>query len=293
MIVSSEDIRWGTTLRLLARDSGSRQDLQQLLTTHADRLERLVSRFRSDSEISAVNRQPGQWVEVSWDFVTVLTAALLVAAETDGLVDPTLGQHVDAAGYRNWRGDGSPTPPQPSITGQWSGVEIRPGRTQARVRIPPAAQLDLGAIAKAWLADRLAESLWQRGVAALADLGGDIRAIGTDPEWILGAADGTVPFTVSNAGLATSGTDRRTWQDQTGQLRHHIIDPRTGTSAVTPWRRVSVLAATAVAANAVSTAAIILGDEAPRWIADRGIDALLVSDHHCLPVGRWPSTEVA
>ena len=290
---------WRTTLRLLVRADIDPAHLQRFLLDEAARLEESVSRFRDDSELSAVNRRPGQWVEVSWYFVSVLTAAIEAAEATDGLVDPALGGHVDAAGYRTWRADGASTPEWPGIPhGLWQGIEIEPGSGAAWVRIPPGAQLDLGAIAKAWLADRLAEQLWRTGHPALADIGGDIRAIGADPQWVLdvdtgGVRTGSVPFAVPDAGLATSGTDRRQWRGAGGRRRHHIIDPRTGDSAVTPWRTASVLAATAQQANAASTAAVILGEQAPSWLASLGVDGLLVSDEGAVAVGRWPIAEVA
>ena len=290
---------WRTTLRLLVRADVQPAALQRFLVDEAAQLEESVSRFREDSELRAVNRQPGKWVEVSWYFIAALTAAIDAAEATDGLVDPALGGQVDAAGYRTWRGDGEPAPPWPGVPdGLWRGIEIEPGSGAARVRIPPGAQLDLGAIAKAWLADRLAESLWRQGLPVLADMGGDIRAIGSDPQWVLdvetpGIVGQSVPFGVPDAGLATSGTDRRQWCTASGQQRHHIIDPRTGDSALTPWRTVSVLAATATQANTASTAAVILGDSASAWLASLGLDALLVAAEGVTPVGRWPMSEVA
>ena len=101
MITVSMDT-WRTHLSLSVRDNdrpGLQHNLHRLLTTEVARLDALASRFREDSELSAVNRGAGEWVDVSWRFVTVLTACLDAARATGGLVDPSLGQAIKAAGY--------------------------------------------------------------------------------------------------------------------------------------------------------------------------------------------------
>ena len=79
-----------------------------------------------------------------------------------------------------------------------------------------------------------------------------------------------------------------------GPDAHHIIDPRTGRPAVSPWRTVSVAAATCVDANVASTAAIVLGDAAPAWLAERGLPARLVDrDGGAHAVAGWPQERAA
>jgi thiamine biosynthesis lipoprotein len=69
----------------------------------------------------------------------------------------------------------------------------------------------------------------------------------------------------------------------------HIIDPATGEPVESPWRTVTVAARSCVAANTASTAAIVLGDDAPRWLAARGLPARLVAlDGGVVRVGGWP-----
>ena len=89
-------------------------------------------------------------------------------------------------------------------------------------------------------------------------------------------------------GVATSGRDYRKWR-QDGVWKHHIIDPRTGTPAVTPWRTVSVAAASCVDANTASTAAVVLGEAAPEWLAARRLPARLVREAgQVVRVAGWP-----
>jgi thiamine biosynthesis lipoprotein len=94
-------------------------------------------------------------------------------------------------------------------------------------------------------------------------------------------------------GLATSGVTARRWK-RGGQILHHIIDPMTSLPAATPWRVVTVAAATCVDANIASTAAVILGEDAPAWLQDRGFNARLVRDDgSVLRVGGWPAEQSA
>jgi thiamine biosynthesis lipoprotein len=87
---------------------------------------------------------------------------------------------------------------------------------------------------------------------------------------------------LEDAGLATSGTGHRAWAGG-----HHIIDPRTGQPAHTPWDSVSVLAGTAAGANTASTACMVLGAEGPRWLAEMGLDGWFVGPRAEQLVGRW------
>jgi len=100
-------------------------------------------------------------------------------------------------------------------------------------------------------------------------------------------SDGPV-VSISTGGLATSSTRVRRWNTTDGE-RHHIIDPRTGRAASGSWRTVSVTGASCVDANTASTAAIILGAAAPRWLEQRGHPARLVAeDGSVVCVGGWP-----
>ena len=93
----------------------------------------------------------------------------------------------------------------------------------------------------------------------------------------------------TDTGLATSSTRRRRWW-RAGTAHHHIVDPRTGASAEPVWRSVSVAADSCLAANSVSTAAIVRGRRAPAWISALGVPARLVdADGHERTIGGWPS----
>ena len=293
---------WRTSLTVTARsdDPGAPCYLDHTLRSEVLRLDSAANRFSDRSEITTVNRSAGAWSDVSWHFVDVLTAALDAAVESDGLVDPCQGRVVDGHGYRHWR-DGTAVPPSPPgrvSRDAWRSVEIRPAGSHARVRIPPEVQMDLGAIGKAWLADRLARiAAADLDCDVIADMGGDLRIIGAKEPWVIAADpdhDDHPPqnLEVTDCGLATSGTGRRTWTGASGQRVSHIIDPRSGMPAELVFHTASVLAVNARGANTAATTAVILGDAATPWLQARGLDAWLVgTDGTETRVGRWPGRE--
>jgi thiamine biosynthesis lipoprotein len=168
--------------------------------------------------------------------------------------------------------------------------------------MPAGVQLDLGATAKAWAADRSAARIAaQLGCGVLVSLGGDIAVAGLAPDggWRIRVQDVTGspddppdgPYAlvaICDGGLATSSTAARRWQ-RGGDVLHHILDPRTGLPAEPVWRTVSVAAGTCADANAASTAAVIRGRRALGWLAGLGLPARLVDTTGVVfTVAGWP-----
>jgi thiamine biosynthesis lipoprotein len=168
--------------------------------------------------------------------------------------------------------------------------------------VPAGVELDLGATAKAFAADQgAARAAAVVGGGILVSLGGDVAVAGTAPEsgWPVlvtddHAAGPDAPgetIGIATGGLATSSTTVRRWR-RGDEVLHHIIDPAVGRPAATCWRTVSVAAASCVDANIASTASIIRGESAPRWLAERGLAARLVRvDGEVVRVGGWPAPE--
>ncbi len=93
---------------------------------------------------------------------------------------------------------------------------------------------------------------------------------------------------ILTGGLATSGVTVRAWR-RGGTELHHIVDPRKGAPAPVVWRTVSVAAANCIDANIASTAAIVLGHEAPAWLAERALPSRLVAANGAVTrVAGWP-----
>ncbi|MGZ4310379.1 MAG: FAD:protein FMN transferase, partial [Gaiellaceae bacterium] len=98
---------------------------------------------------------------------------------------------------------------------------------------------------------------------------------------------------IAEGGLATSGTAVRRWRTEQG-IAHHVIDPRTGRPAGTPWRTVTVAAGSCLIANTASTAALVLGDAAPGWLEEQRLPARLVRESGAPSLtGGWPSEAAA
>jgi thiamine biosynthesis lipoprotein len=177
----------------------------------------------------------------------------------------------------------------------WETVDL--DEAGATVRVPAGVELDLGATAKALACDRAARAAAAVAGGVLVALGGDIAVDGPPPEggWSIRIADdhaasldGPGPtVAIESGGLATSSTTVRRWRSGAAEL-HHLVDPRTGQPAESPWRTVSVAARSCVDANVASTASFLL-DDAPGWLDAHGLPARLVSlAGSCAVVAGWP-----
>ena len=298
----------GCLVRLVVSDPSDLPVARSVLSGELVAIDLACSRFRSDSELSRVNAAAGRPVEISPLFAEALRVALDAAASTDGDVDPTVGAAMEAIGYdRDFA----------YVAGQASGLQLEvapvPGRstvhldmTAMTVTVPPGVHLDLGATAKAFIVDRAARRIEDaiNGRGALVAVGGDLATSGIAPEdgWSVRAQDVTSPVdstphgphqlvALFAGGLATSSTTARRWL-RGDQLIHHIIDPRRGLPAASPWRTVTVAAPTCVQANIASTASIVRGRPALSWLRRLGVAARLVdSTGQVTTVGSWPDPD--
>ena len=293
----------GCAVRLAVTDPAALTDARQALTRWLARVDYACSRFRDDSEITALDHSGGRETPISDVLSEAIAAALRGAELTDGDVDPTVGSALAGLGYdRDFtlvEHDGSPVKLVVRPVPGWRRIAF--DAEQRTLAVPSGIQLDLGATAKAWAADRAAGDLAaESGCGVLVGLGGDVAVAGPAPEdgWSVRVQDRTedpdpdAPHTsvlIRDGGLATSGTGARRWT-RGGRTLHHIIDPHTGLSARTPWRTVSVTAAGCLDANIASTAAVIRGTRAPAWLAECDLDArLLAEDGTVCTIGRWPA----
>ncbi len=264
------------------------------------------SRFRDDSELSAVNAAGGTPVEVGPVLLEAVTAALRAARLTGGDVDPTVGQALISLGYdRDFElvagggGDrgGASSRVLGSVPG-WRTVAVDPDRST--VRVAPGVVLDLGATAKALAADHAATAAnAATGCGVLVSFGGDLAIAGAAPTdgWRIRVTDDhrsgfDAPgqwISLSSGGLATSSTAVRRWRTASGTA-HHLVDPVTGRSADSVWRTVSVCAGKCLDANIASTASIIRGETAPAWLEEQRLPSRLVgTDGVARHVAGWPS----
>jgi thiamine biosynthesis lipoprotein len=209
-----------------------------------------LTRFSPTSELSRFNAAAGQWAGVSPLLEALLRECLRAHELSRGLVNAAVLPALLAAGYTRTFKEG-PTAVTASVVPPALAevLEVRPG--SARLR--QGASIDLGGIAKGWLADRLAAEL---GPNSLVNLCGDLFARGggeTGDGWPVGMGGKTV--LLLDMGAATSGTRKRTW----GPDLHHLIDPRTGLPSRSDLAEASVIARSGADAEIFAKTALILG----------------------------------
>jgi thiamine biosynthesis lipoprotein len=234
--------------------------------------EQCLSRFRLDSELSILNRSADRPVKVSNTLWEVYELALWADHFTGGLVRPTVGAAIIHAGYdRSFEllpaeNIHISLPPEQALD---PAAVILADEETRTICLPASIQLDLGGVAKGWAAHKAMQRLSPAG-PALVDAGGDIAVSSSLPHgepWQVAVTD---PFDserellrlhVGAGGVATSGKDRRRWR-QNGQLRHHIIDPRTGLPAESDILRATIVAPSLMEAEAAAKVCVILGSQA-------------------------------
>jgi thiamine biosynthesis lipoprotein len=237
--------------------STERAAVEQLFR-HRDRT---FSRFIADSELNRVNTARGRPTLVSTLFAATLEIALEAAAETDGLVDPTLGAAIESAGYTS---DFAKLVADPRPAGPAYGPQ--PVDLVGRiVRLPESAVLDLNGVVKSLAVD---DALALLSGEASVSAGGDLAARGP----LTVALPGGEAVELRKGALATSGRTKRRWI-RAGEVQHHLIDPRTGRPSRSPWTEVTACGATCVAADVAAKAGFLLGDDGPTWLEARGIPA--------------------
>ena len=295
---------FGSTAVVAVSDPDALAPAREAVEDVVARFDAACSRFRDDSELIALNAASGAPVEVSPLLLEAVEASLRAARITDGDVDPTVGEALIALGYdRDFEAigaSGAPATATVSIASVPGWQTVTVDRAAGTVTTARGVVLDLGATAKALAADHAAAAASARfegGV--LVSLGGDISTAGPPPEggWTIRVtddhrADHTAPgqwITIWAGGLATSSTTVRRWETDSGSA-HHLLDPATGRPAVSPWRTVSVTAATCLDANIATTAAIVRGERAPEWLESLRLPARLVrAEGGVTYVAGWPA----
>ncbi len=296
---------WGTSAVLGVTHPDALDAARAILDERLSVTEQAASRFRPGTEILALNERSGEGpIVVSAALFDLVIHAIAAAEMTDGACDPTVADSLLALGYdRDFDeldsvtaplSDTAHVAPAPGV----AGIVVDP--LSSTVDLPLGVHLDLGATAKARTADLAATAISEQlGVGALVDLGGDLRIAGEPPQggWHIGIADeartGDIDevhevFMMSGGAVASSSNAVRHWRRGDSEL-HHVIDPATGWPAEAVFRLATVAAPTCVEANALSTAALVWGEDALFELPQRSMAARLVRvDGSVERVGGWP-----
>ena len=255
----------------------------------ADRLDRLLSVYHEDSEISRINRLARQKVSVSGEVLELIKAAVFYGAKTAGGFDVTVGPLINlwnAAAVQN-------TPPTAegisdtlALTGPGiMGIDADAGQVWLEKK---GAFINLGGIGKGYAIDRVSAILERRGIdSALVNFGGNIRALGSPPGesgWIVAIPDPEDPessideIVISNGAVSTSADYERGFKIG-GEPFSHIIDPVTG-RPVTGRLNITVIADSATAADALSTGLYPLSMQRARSISlESGTSVMILSEN--------------
>lgn len=246
-----------------------------------------MSHWDADSDLGRFNRAPaGSWHSLPAAFCEVLGFALEVSRASGGAYDPAAGALVNGWGFGPVLRFDQPgfVAPQPERIGalRSAGGAIELDATGRRARQPGGVLLDLAAVAKGYGVDRLARYLNGQGIRHyLVEVGGELRGAGVKPDgqpWWVGLEQvgdaqathqpGPMVLALHDLSVATSGDYRRYFRH--GKRRYsHTIDPRTGAPIDNDIASVTVLHAQCMAADAWSTALMVLGVEAGLALAER------------------------
>lgn len=265
---------------------GSEPGMIDAANTELDRLERLWSRFLPDSDISRMNSAEGAPTRVDALTIGLLEAMRSASAETNGDFDPTLLPALVEAGYRVslvHHDQSTLLPSSARAGGQLSTI-----RTEGSVvTVPLGLTIDAGGIAKGHAAGLVCARLREAGAdGAMVEIAGDIVVFGEAPDevaWRLGVED---PFDtahhldvirLSDGAVATSSRLKRRWT-ASGAQHHHLIDPRTGHSAVSATVAATVIADSGARAETLAKVAFLRDvRDTLDWLPSRGAAGLIVT----------------
>jgi thiamine biosynthesis lipoprotein len=267
------------------------KEIQKLIESRLAEIDRQMSTYRKDSEISRFNSaQSTNWFPISNDFAFVVAEAQHISKLTRGAFDVTVDPLVRLWGF-------GPERRTSFIPGPASIVEARRkvGYLQLQFRTEPPAirkdlpelSMDLSAIAKGYAVDAVGSKLESLGFTNyLAEIGGELKALGhgsSGAGWrvAIESPDESRPgiqrvLQLHNQSLATSG-DYRNYFIANGRRFAHIIDPRTGEPPPSPPASVSVISDTTARADALATGLEVLGvDEGYRLAIEHKLAVLFV-----------------
>ena len=236
-----------------------------------ERYENLFSRTIPTSDISRINSAQGKAVAVAPETAQLITRALTYCEKSGGVFDVTAGCLT-----RLWDFHQGIAPEKQALRQavqhvDWRTVDVFQENGIWYVQLAdPDAALDVGGIAKGWIADELGKYLQREGFANfLINLGGNVLARGHNAQgkpWTIGITNPfpdqseNVVVRCTGESVVTSGTYERCFQ-KNGVLMHHILDPRTGLPAVTDAVGATIVCEKSIDAEGFSTTALALGVE--------------------------------
>ncbi len=286
---------FGTYYKVKVRTTDDLSVLKKQITTRLQEIDREMSIFREDSEISAINRAPaGKEITLSPDMQAVMQTAYEVYRQSEGAFDPALGRLIDLWGFG---ASNNRSPSDLEITKAMSSSGLDKLRFaddfSALTKTNAQTYINLSAIAKGYAVDAVAEILDKTGCTDyIVEIGGELKAKGLRDDstpWNIGitspradVSDNVMIVSLSNMAVATSGNYRNFYK-QDGQILGHTISSHTGRPVKTDVASASVFANSCMLADAYATAIVALGIEAGLQFADRYELKVIIFDHNLQP----------
>lgn len=244
-------------------------------------VERICTRFDPSSEVMQLLGSVGRRVHVSTLLFEVVAFAMDLATQTDGAFDPTVGATLEEMGFNVHYRTGEQV--HSGVAGDASFADVRLDRRARTILLKRPVVLDLNAVAKGLAIDLAVQELRDQPDLCF-EAGGDLYVRGRNESgerWHVGIQHPRAPgllartLRVTDMAVCTSGDYER--RSPGPSAAGHILDARTGRS-VTDLASVTVVAPTAMAADGLSTAAMVLGrDRGLRFLEDQGVGGLLMS----------------
>ncbi len=241
-----------------------------------------LSRFRADSDLSALNANPRASVHAPQLLRAAVSAGIWAAERSGGLVDPTLVRALERSGYDHSLDGVEPASLEEALThapprraarsdpaARWRRIVVND--RAGTITRPPGLMIDTGGTGKGLCADAVALRLagYDRYVV---DCGGDIAVGGVSAQVRPYEIDVEHPLThspigsikVARGGIATSGLNVRIWRRADGHYAHHLLDPSTGSPVWSGLIGATALGDSALEAETLSKIALLLGPEGAR-----------------------------
>lgn len=288
--ISKTGFYFDTVITITIYDTDNETLLDKCFS-YCDSFEKQISRTIETSEISRINAAKGQPVEVSETTIELIQKGIEYGEITDGAFDITIAPLSELWDFKNNPGN---VPSDNKILEALSHVnyEIIVIEGNTVTLTDPNAAIDLGGIAKGYIADKLKEYLISEGVeSALINLGGNILAIGEKPDNAPFNIGIQKPFdeqnetitsiAVRNSSVVTSGSYER-YFEVNDKIYHHILDTKTGYPSDTGLLSVTILSDKSVEGDALSTACFALGLENGQKLIHsiQNVDAIFITEDY-------------
>ena len=265
---------------------GAPDGLVDEVWTECARYEKLLSKTIPGSDVSRINGAMGKTVTVDPETWDILRRAKEISALTGGAFSITIAPVTALWTFTGTLSNSVPTDESrlsalPLVDDQ--KIELGDNNT---VTLPAGMQIDLGGIAKGYIADKVAELIREKAYAGIISLGGNVYTIGQKPDgskFSVAITDPQNPSTArsviytKDCTVVTSGTYERGFNFG-GVRYHHILDPKTGWPSQSDLVSASFVMDSSMTADALATACIVIGSEKALSLAkEQGLDAMFIT----------------